>query len=358
MKICWISNTPAPYKVEFMNYLGKQSELYCMFEARSYSHREQSWYNYDFDHFTAEYLDDNKAKKAIRNAAEQYDVLISSDYSHKYCRYAVRQFRKKSKTTWMLVDGGLAVPRGLLDLVISHEMKRYDRFLSSGDAVNEKYFDYYGIDRTRICNYHLACMSTAEIEQCASMKKNRDDYRKELGLPDHTILLSVGQQVPRKGFDVLVKTMKGIKSRADLYIIGGEPQKEVKEFVEQNELSNIHFIPFLNKDGLAKYYAASDMFVLPTRYDIWGLVINEAMAYGLPLISTDHCMAAVEMEKKFGCAVTVPTDDDERLLEAILDLINDPLRQKELSGKALKAVKHYTYEKMTQDFLMYLTEKQ
>ena len=46
------------------------------------------------------------------------------------------------------------------------------------------------------------------------------------------------------------------------------------------------------------YYQAADMLVFPTREDIWGLVINEAMANGLPTVSTDKCVAALEMIKQ------------------------------------------------------------
>ena len=355
MKVCWISNTPAPYKVDFMNCLGKEVELHCIFEAHSYAHRDQSWYNYHFDHFTAEFLDEGNIRTIIRNASHENDILISSDYSSRVCRYAVRQFHRLGKKTWMLVDGGLAVPRSILDYVISYEMKKYDFYLSSGDAVNEKYFDFYKVNRDQICNYHLACMSTEEIAECAEMRRNRDKYRKQFGLMNKTVLLSIGQQVPRKGFDILVKAMKNVPRDVELFIIGGAPQEEVKRYVEENQLLNIHFIPFLNKESLAEYYAASDVFILPTRYDIWGLVINEAMAYGLPIISTDRCIAAMEMERNYKNAIIVPVEDVNCLQGAINQLIGNPELRKDLSRRSLIAVQNYSYEKMVLDFINHLS---
>ena len=54
---------------------------------------------------------------------------------------------------------------------------------------------------------------------------------------------------------------------------------------------------FMTKKELADWYQAADLFVMPTREDVWGLVVNEAMAYGLPVISSDMCGAASEMVK-------------------------------------------------------------
>ena len=54
-------------------------------------------------------------------------------------------------------------------------------------------------------------------------------------------------------------------------------------------------MPFMRKDQLKEYFLISDLFILPTKEDIWGLVMNEAMGYGLPVITTDKCIAGVEL---------------------------------------------------------------
>ena len=60
-------------------------------------------------------------------------------------------------------------------------------------------------------------------------------------------------------------------------------------------LKNVYFIPFQNSDIIELYFKAADLFVFPTREDIWGLVINEAMANALPIITTDRCVAGLEL---------------------------------------------------------------
>ena len=76
------------------------------------------------------------------------------------------------------------------------------------------------------------------------------------------------------------------------------------------------------------YYQACDLFVLPTREDIWGLVINEAMANGLPVVTTDRCIAGLELVEDGENGYIVPVEDAEKLhlrMRAILD--NDELRE-------------------------------
>ena len=62
---------------------------------------------------------------------------------------------------------------------------------------------------------------------------------------------------------------------------------------------------------------AADAFVLPTREDIWGLVINEAMAYGLPVVTTDRCNAGLELIKNNVNGYVVHVDDKGELAKKL-----------------------------------------
>ncbi|MBP3890749.1 MAG: glycosyltransferase family 4 protein [Solobacterium sp.] len=353
IKVCWISNAPSPYKVAFMNELGKQVELTCLFEMHAEKDRNASWYDYDALNFNAIYLDDGDGRKHINHCAKECDVLINSDYSKPACRFAVRAFHQQQKKTILHADGGLVKERGLFDKIISHVMRRNDAFMSSGKEVN-RYFEYYGVKPELIHNYRFASTNQMGMEENYQLHQNQELYRNELQMKEETVLLSIGSPIPRKGFDILVRAMKDIPSHVGLYIIGGEPQKEVAAYVQDNALTNIHFLPFFDWEMLKKYYAAADLFVLPTRYDIWGLVINEAMSFGLPFISTDHCVAAKEFVGKDECGKIVPIEDVNALKEAIEGLVSDPNKRKEMGEKGYQIIRDYTYENMVEDFVKIL----
>ena len=62
---------------------------------------------------------------------------------------------------------------------------------------------------------------------------------------------------------------------------------------------------------------AADVFVMPTREDIWGLVINEAMAYGLPVVSTDKCIAALELVKNGRNGYIIPPNQPKEIAQKV-----------------------------------------
>ena len=88
------------------------------------------------------------------------------------------------------------------------------------------------------------------------------------------------------------------------------------------------------------------MFVLPTREDIWGLVINEAMANGLPVITTDHCVAGIELIKDYQNGFLVPINDVQALRDRIAESITDDAMLQKLSENSLQVIQEYTIENM------------
>ena len=118
-----------------------------------------------------------------------------------------------------------------------------------------------------------------------------------------------------------------------------------------DNIQNIEFIGFKTKEELSEYFVASDIFVLPTRYDIWGLVINEAMSFGLPIISTEKCAAAVQMQGLFDNGIIVPIEDHISLANAIDKLSKDEKLRKLYGKRSLDGIQNYTIENMVLDYL-------
>ena len=88
---------------------------------------------------------------------------------------------------------------------------------------------------------------------------------------------------------------------------------------------------------------AADVFVLPTREDIWGLVINEAMAYGLPVITTDKCNAGLELIQNGINGFVIKKDSEKELMEAVTRALSECTI---LGALALHEIKDYTIESM------------
>ena len=170
---------------------------------------------------------------------------------------------------------------------------------------------------------------------------------------EEKIVLAVGQFIHRKGFDVLLDAAVMFKENIGVYIVGDKPTNEYTAKVKAHNLTNVHFEGFKSKEELKKYYMAANLFVLPTREDIWGLVVNEAMAYGLPVVTTDRCNAGLELIKNGENGFIVKTENSEELSKKICLALGDYAAMGE---KALKDIRKYTIEEMAADHIRILQE--
>lgn len=348
IKVCWITNAPSPYKVDLMNLLSDELEITVLFEDREdqENSREKSWYGKNFK-FNAEYLGYTANFKLLKKLAKDYDCLINGDYSKPICMIATELFRAYKKLVIMQVDGGIAQDRGfILNKLMSLIMQRNHVFLSSGKET-DKYLFYYGVKNDQIFHYHFSSYFKKDIENNIKLKEDK----KKLKQDDKIIIFSVGQQIHRKGYDVLAKACIDLPSHVKVVIAGGVPDKETAEIIQQYDIQNIEFIGFKSKTELYDYFAVSDIFVLPTRYDIWGLVINEAMSFALPIVSTNKCVAAMEFNSKERNGFIVETENPEQLHIALLKLVKDRNLREEYGKNSLKLIENYSLEQMAEDFL-------
>ena len=131
-----------------------------------------------------------------------------------------------------------------------------------------------------------------------------------------------------------------------VYIVGGEETEEYKKIIKQFNLKNIHFVPFQKPEIVELYFKAADFFVFPTRGDVWGLVINEAMARALPIITTDKCVSGLELIENGKAGYVIPSDDVNILSNKIKQIINDDQSREQMAVYNLEKIKEYTIEQM------------
>ena len=170
------------------------------------------------------------------------------------------------------------------------------------------------------------------------------------------MVLTIGQFIHRKGFDVLLEAWtQELDENYTLVIVGGgEEENQYKEYISKHNLKNVHLVGFKQKKEIFEYYKAADLFVLPTREDIWGLVINEAMAFGLPVIATDMCLGAVELIENGVNGYIVPVNNCVKLAEAMKKiLLTDETM---MSQNNLKKISTYTYENVIESHIKAITE--
>ena len=349
--ILYITNIPAPYTVEFFNDLGKHYELTVVFEGKKSEERDKSWEHCQALAFKYCILDGDDSRNGIKAVSEikkklnerQYDLYIIGNYSSVIGMTSISWLRRKKYPYAIHADGGMISNDSLFKFLIKkHFIGNAELYFSSGRKTTE-YFVHYGADKSKVHVYPFSSVRENQIRK----ELGNDIYRQKLGLdPDQNIIVSVGQIIPRKGFDVLIRAMSLVKTNAKLYIIGGEATDDLSALIDELGITSIEFIPFVPFETILDYLAASDLFVLLTREDIWGLVINEALSMGAPVISTDKCVAALEMVENGINGFVIENENYKQAADRIDFLLsNSDLRHKMQIDNIAKA-RQYTIEAM------------
>jgi glycosyltransferase involved in cell wall biosynthesis len=158
----------------------------------------------------------------------------------------------------------------------------------------------------------------------------REAARRALGISGPT-LLTVKRLHPVGGYDVLLKALAVLAPRvpdARLFIAGsGELRPQLERQAEAAGIaSRIRFLGLVDNRQLPSYYAAADLFVLPSRLESWGTVMLEALACGTPVVATATA-GAMEAREFFDEDLQLtPLEDAEALAEAVQRALGTPRR--------------------------------
>lgn len=101
----------------------------------------------------------------------------------------------------------------------------------------------------------------------------------------------------------------------------------------------------MKKILLFKYYKIADFFMLPTREDTWGLLINDSMANGLPIIPTNRCVACEDVIDQNG--ILIESEDVKSFSNNVNKILYDDLLRKEYVNISLQIIRNYKIENMT-----------
>lgn len=362
MKILFVSNIPSPYRVAFFNELGKHCDLTVAFEGQMASDRDEAWFTESVFRFKPVYMKGKQVNneqffcpELVSIIKKGFDTIILGGYSSPTAMLAIAYMKLRRIPFYIEVDGGVikkdSKPKYWLKKTL---ISAASGWISSGEHTTQ-YLLHYGAKAGHVYHYHFSSLRNADILTNVVSAEEKASLRQKLNITTPKVVLAIGQFIPRKGFDVLMRAATSVDSAVGIYIVGGEPTEEYLRLQEELTLYNVSFLGFKSKDELAKYYKAADLFVLPTREDIWGLVVNEAMAYGLPVITTNNCVAGLELVEDGVNGYIVSVNDHH----ALADKINCVLfsNQEKMGAASLEKIRPYTIENMVKTHLEILNHR-
>lgn len=161
--------------------------------------------------------------------------------------------------------------------------------------------------------------------------------------PGETVtLLTVGAIIPRKGYDVLVAALAKLKDCHWRLVIVGDRTRSpdtaarLDAAIARGALGDrVESIGPVTSERLGELYASADLFVLPSRFEGYGMAYAEAIAHGVPVVATN--VAAIPDTVPAGAGILLPPDDIEALAGTLRRLIEDPAERERLAAGARAA---------------------
>lgn len=137
--------------------------------------------------------------------------------------------------------------------------------------------------------------------------------------------LFCGQMIARKGIDLLLAAFAGLPERARLLLVGREAELPARlAALPEGVRNRIRYAGFQSPDALPAFFAEADVFVLPSRYDGWGVVVNQALGAGLPIICSDEVGAGFDLVEAGRNGARYPAEDVGALQAAMQGYLDHP----------------------------------
>ncbi len=192
--------------------------------------------------------------------------------------------------------------------------------------------------------------------------QDRAQARQLLGVsPDVPLLLFVGRLQPLKGIDTLIRSAQWVHQvHPDVQVLivgGGREPGDAHETQERQRLQDLtaelgltHQIQFITaqpQEALTQYYAAADVFVMPSHYESFGMVVLEAMACGIPVVASKvGGLASTVLHGETG--FLAPVGDDRAFAHAIQNVLATPSMRQSMSQAAYHRAQAFTWPRIVE----------
>ena len=208
-------------------------------------------------------------------------------------------------------------------------------FLYAGTA-NRQLYDYYGVPDEKLFPFAYSWGYDAIVEESKKLLSQRAALRKQYDLPeDAIVILYCGRLSSEKGTMDLIEAYQSVSHpRKALVIVGdGILRNRMQQFAESHNIDSIHFLGFKRRDEIGQFYALADFLVLPSHKETWGIVINEALCFGLPVIVSDQVGAGVDLVVPEQNGHIFPAGDVAALTDRMNKLMELPVENRKKMGE-------------------------
>jgi UDP-glucose:(heptosyl)LPS alpha-1,3-glucosyltransferase len=222
------------------------------------------------------------------------------------------------------------------------------RVIAISRSVKDEVVGNYGIPEEKV----RVVYSGVNVDEFtpANRERYRETVRARHGIaPDDRVLMFSGWEFKRKGLAHAIEALPALKNDVKLLVVGGADRGPYASLASR--LGVLHRVVFAGHSrNIAEYYAASDIFVFPTAYEPFGLVITEAMASGLPVVVTGTAGAAELITDEIdGMLLSTPCSGRE-VAEKVGRILDGDLLDR-MGRKARGTAERYTWDRVAKETL-------
>ena len=218
-----------------------------------------------------------------------------------------------------------------------------------------KYLESLGVRKEAIVTAPNAIDNEFFAQSALMARANATHYRSRYGLPER-FFLYCGRLTQLKGvFDLLdayASLPPDIRSQVSLVFAGsGDAKPALQQRAERIYPGRVHFPGFVHREDLPAYYALADMLMFPTHSDTWGLVVNEAMACGLPVVSSSVAGCAADLVVSGQTGLLVDAGSVDQLASAMKLLSRNPEMGNRFAANSLRKIENYSPQRCAEGLL-------
>ena len=221
--------------------------------------------------------------------------------------------------------------------------------ICNSQMVKDEIHSRFGLDKNKIHVIYNAVDSTYFTPDLIATYRN--DVRRELGIhPQQTLFLFVGSGFERKGLSQAIKCLSRLSEPASLLVVGQDKHyPRYQSLAKSLGLENQVMFLGIHKD-VRPYYAAADVFILPTLYDAFANTVLEAMASGLPVITSLKC-GAIDIIENGKNGFLCDALDTQTLTTFMEKMISSPELRRTVGSKGRKTVTVFNLDRMSRQLL-------
>lgn len=273
----------------------------------------------------------NLQKKNFSLVYSQPGRFFSPDIAAAHICFKAQHFADKK--TPSLADN-------LLYFMEGYNLKKAKKIIAVSQKIKKEIIKFYGIPDRKI----EVIYNGVNLNEFRSSQKYKKEIRKKYKIGNEKVLLFVGSG--EKGLKELLGALPYLREKFILLVLGKHTE-QFKNMVSDKINGRIMFAGYSKE--INKYFAAADVFVLPTFYDSFGLVALEAMACGVPsIISKEAGVSEIIKNKKNGILIE---PEPQQIAKAINILMENKILWKKIRKNSLKTAKKHTWENSAEKWL-------